>query len=224
MKTLISIKTTIILSLFVMIGCSATTYANNIKLNTESSGLLSDVPCPSPKWGKDSLKTVENLSLYKQFYKQKNYPEALKTWRYVFHTAPGSVEYALIDGSVIFKTMIRNQKDKALRKPLIDTLMMIYNKRLACFGETGNILGRKASDMISLLPDEREKAYELFTKAIELDGDKTSYQIMYSYIFNTIQLRLKGIIDTAEVIANYNQALSILEANKKDLRNAKKTG
>ncbi len=217
MKSLSTINKLLIIPLFALMSISIYALPNEANITIPT---MED--CPSPKWGIDSLKTVESLSLYKQFYKQKNYTEALKTWRYVFTNAAGSVEYALIDGGVMYKTIIRDEKDKVKRAPFIDTLMMIYDRRLACFGETGNVLARKASDMVSLMPKERVAANELFKRAFDLDGTKSSYQVMYSYIFNTIQLQLKGKIDTTEVIENYNTALSILDANAKDPKNAKK--
>ena len=40
------------------------------------------------KYGLDSVKTLENASIYSEFLKQKNYKEALPAWRYVFNNAP----------------------------------------------------------------------------------------------------------------------------------------
>ena len=39
------------------------------------------------KYGLDSVKTLENASIYSEFLKQKNYKEALPAWRYVFNNA-----------------------------------------------------------------------------------------------------------------------------------------
>ena len=33
------------------------------------------------KWGSDSINCITNLSLYREYYKQKNYEDAFKPWR-----------------------------------------------------------------------------------------------------------------------------------------------
>ena len=40
------------------------------------------------QYGLDSANTILNASLYTEYWKQKNYEEALPSWRYVFLNAP----------------------------------------------------------------------------------------------------------------------------------------
>ena len=35
----------------------------------------------SKKWGVDSVQTIQNISLYREFFKQKNFAAALEPWR-----------------------------------------------------------------------------------------------------------------------------------------------
>ena len=42
------------------------------------------------KWGNDSINCITNLSLYREYYKQKNYEDALKPWRWSFLNCPRS--------------------------------------------------------------------------------------------------------------------------------------
>ena len=42
------------------------------------------------KYGEDSVKCVMNLSLYREYYKQKNYDDAIKSWRWVYNNCPAS--------------------------------------------------------------------------------------------------------------------------------------
>ena len=49
------------------------------------------------KYGKDSIRSVTNLALYREFYKQKNYKAAISPWRYVFTNCPQATENIFIN-------------------------------------------------------------------------------------------------------------------------------
>ena len=55
--------------------------ASYLSLDTYASG----------KWGSDSVTCITNLSLYREYYKQKNYKDAL-TLRWVYLNCPQSRE------------------------------------------------------------------------------------------------------------------------------------
>ncbi|MFM8316745.1 MAG: hypothetical protein ACKOAV_00025, partial [Bacteroidota bacterium] len=78
----------------------------------------------SKKWGVDSVETIKNISLYREFFKQKNFASALEPWRFVFIQAPCSREQTHIDGIAMFKDALKAQKDSTLRTTILDTLMM----------------------------------------------------------------------------------------------------
>ena len=40
------------------------------------------------KYGSNSIQCVQNLSVYREFYKQKNYVDAFQPWSYMFENAP----------------------------------------------------------------------------------------------------------------------------------------
>ena len=92
------------------------------------------------KYGADSVNCVMNLSLYREYYKQKNYDDALKSWRWVYNNCPSSSGNIFKNGPTLIKYMIKKYpKNKAT---YADTLMMIYYKRVQFFGKEGYVLGR----------------------------------------------------------------------------------
>ena len=56
-----------------------------------------------PKYGNDTLKCKQMLSLYSTFVKQKNYEDAMEGWRYVFNECPRSTKNIYLHGAKIFK-------------------------------------------------------------------------------------------------------------------------
>ena len=79
------------------------------------------------KWGSDSVSCITNLSLYREYYKQKNYTDALEPWRWTFMNCPKASGNIYKNGPVIIKAKMK--KDKANRQAYIDTLMQIYEDR-----------------------------------------------------------------------------------------------
>ena len=76
------------------------------------------------KYGLDSVKTLENASIYSEFLKQKNYKEALPAWRYVFNNAPKFQMLTYTKGEDLLINIYQQTKDKTY----VDTLKMLYDK------------------------------------------------------------------------------------------------
>lgn len=78
------------------------------------------------QYGLDSANTILNASLYTEYWKQKNFEEALPSWRYVFLNAPAFQLNTYIRGEDILEYMI----EKTKKKEYVDTLMMLFDRRL----------------------------------------------------------------------------------------------
>ena len=63
------------------------------------------------KYGVDSVKTIENASIYTEFVKQKNYTDALPAWWYVFNNAPRFQMSIYARGEEIMLGMFRKTKN-----------------------------------------------------------------------------------------------------------------
>ena len=99
------------------------------------------------KWGNDSISCITNLSLFREYYKQKNYDDALNPWRWVYRNCPKSSGNIYKNGPSIIKAAMK--KDSENRDLYVDTLMQIYDQRIQYFGKEGFVLGRKGSDLIN---------------------------------------------------------------------------
>lgn len=166
-----------------------------------------------PKWGSDSTKAIEALSLYREFFKQGNYKDAMKHWRYVFNNAPGAKERTYVDGVKLYRDLIDKTEDETLKSAYTDTLLMIYDQRMKCFGVTGDVLGRKAAEMIILVPKKIEEYFNTFMEGVKMTGNETSSSILYYYIMAAIRAQSAGIITDSRLLEIYSQVLDILEFN-----------
>ncbi|MGA1665736.1 MAG: tetratricopeptide repeat protein [Bacteroidia bacterium] len=175
--------------------------------------VLAQADC-SKKWGVDSVQTIQNISLYREFYKQKNFSAALEPWRYVFEQAPCSREQTHIDGIVMFKDRLKAQKDSSLRTPLIDTLMLIYDARAKYFPKSAsNALGRKALDMLEFIPGQNQRIREAFEEAVRSGGQATEPFVLGYYFKVAIKEFKGGALTQTQIFELYNQLAGIADAN-----------
>ena len=98
------------------------------------------------KYGVDSVNCITNLSLFREYYKQKNYMEALSPWRWTFQNCPKASGNIYKNGPIIIKSMIKERPEQ--KKEYVDTLMLIYDQRIEYFGNEGYVLGRKGADLL----------------------------------------------------------------------------
>ena len=166
-----------------------------------------------PKYGKDSVNCVQNFSLYREFYKQKNYTEAIPYWRWIFLNCPASTEFMYADGVTLVKVMMQGEKDKKKFAALIDTLMTVYDQRITYFGKEGYVLGRKAVDMSKMMPDRIDETYKTLIKAYQLEGNKLEAAPADAYFQTALELYKNGKITKEEVLEIYEKISDVVSAN-----------
>ena len=77
------------------------------------------------KYGPNKELCEQNLSIYIEFYKQKNYKDAYKPWAYLFNNAPKRTKNIYLHGPKIIKGLIKNINDQSRLTALVDSLIMV---------------------------------------------------------------------------------------------------
>lgn len=143
--------------------------------------------------GQDSIDCLNNLSLYGEYVKTKNYAEAYPYWQKVFADAPISQHSIYTNGVVILKKLIAATKDMTERKKYADELMSVYDQQLQYLDKL-NLLrkspwtdfyvkGEKAHTYITDYPGmDVNKAYEMLSEAIELGKADNQYYIIGDFM------------------------------------------
>jgi tetratricopeptide (TPR) repeat protein len=134
----------------------------------------------------DSIACITNISLYKEHFKQKNYIDAKTGWINVFDKCPQAQKSTYTSGVKMYTSFIKAQKNPELKQGLIDTLFMIYDRRIEYWGQEGYVLGRKGTKWVLYYPDDHMGAYEILKKSVYLSKGKseagaltTYYQVIY---------------------------------------------
>lgn len=176
-----------------------------------------------PRFGKDSVSCVTNISLYREFYRQwkgskyksETIHDAIKPWRWVYANCPLGTQNTYVDGVRMMKYFIQKEKDSDKREKLIDTLLMIYDQRIEYFDKRGSNLGRKAVDHYQYRTADFEGAYNLFKESISITKNKSQAAIVMYYFKLTSKMAKEERIDPSAVIEAYEEVSAIIDYNMK---------
>ncbi|MFO7668731.1 MAG: hypothetical protein R6W31_03645 [Bacteroidales bacterium] len=166
----------------------------------------------------DSVNCGVYLSGYREFFKIKLYDLAREPWTKAFNNCPASSERLYLDGVTLYRSFIEEAPDGPAREGMIDTLMLIYDRRMDNFGDEGNVLGRKGSDLLAYRSEDIEevqKAYGMLKKSIEIEGSKSQESVMLLYISAGIALNKKDKLDDNQLIEDYIMLSGMLEQLEK---------
>ena len=166
-----------------------------------------------PRYGKDSVLCVANLALYREYYKQKDYRNALTPWRYVFNNCPRATENIFINGAYIYNRLIAVEKDSAVKQRLIDTLLLIYDTRIINWGSEGKQLANKANDLLTADSARSFQAYGFLKHSIGLLKNSSEESTLINYCRAAIACFKSGKINNTGMIDLFNQTESIIDAN-----------
>ena len=161
----------------------------------------------------DSLKVLEQYSVYREYYKQGNLIEAYPFWTWIFLNAPAFRKTTYIDGAEIFIKFIGDEKDASRKNQLIDSLMLLYDTRIKHFGEEGFVLGRKGSDLFRFKPAAYEEAYKYLQKSIELEGSRSAATTTFYYIYATTFMKKDKKISEEILVENFLTTNDIVQTN-----------
>lgn len=177
-----------------------------------------------PKYGSDSATCVMHLSLYREFYKQKNYKDAYPHWKWVFSNCPLASQNVYIDGAKMVSSRIDECKDPVKRDHMIDTLMMVYDQRITYFDREGYVLGRKGVDLYTYRPEKTEQIYQILKKSVDLSGNKSEGSPLVYYFRSIIGMVDLQKLNKDAIVDGYDQISQIIDYNLKQADgNAQKT-
>lgn len=169
--------------------------------------------------GEDSIQCIRNYSLYSEYYKQKNYDDALPYWRLVFNDCPKVSKNIYQHGANMYKFYIiqatrKNNID--LKNALVDTLMQVYDQRIKLYPkDKGRVLGYKAADILRFKKNDlvcMKKAYAFSSEAIDIRKNSIPKSVINTYMHTTIFLFDNNDISDSEVVENYARTIAILDA------------
>ena len=197
--------------LFLMIGLMS-----SVNVSAQDDEDADSPVATGSKYGADSASCVMHFSLYREFYKQKNFKDAMPHWKWVFENCPIISQNTYIDGAKMVSTKIDETKDAGVRDKIVDTLMMIYDQRIKYYNREGYVLGRKGIDFYTYRPEKTEQVYHIFKKSVDLSGNKSEGAVLVYYFRALIGMVDLGKMEKASIVDAYDQLSEIIDFNLRD--------
>ena len=163
------------------------------------------------RYGVDEQRCKESLSIFREYYKQKNYIDAYNPWMWAFNNCPESSQNIYKNGPKIIKEKMKT--DKANRGAYIDTLIMVFDQRIKYFGKQGYVLGLKGFELVEIDRNRSAEALVYLQESLDLDGNNSSVQAIYGYMRAMINLEKAGAKSKVDVLEAYAFASSIIDFN-----------
>lgn len=167
----------------------------------------------NPDYGPDSasrMNCANNLSTMSEFMKINLMDFALSSWQKVLKECPASSRNIYLYGVQIYRDRVSKETDPVLKAIKLDSLMMIYDKRIEYFEEEGFCLGRKALDLLRYDQSQIATVYEYLQRSMELNKVNTEESVLVTLMQTCNALFKGGSIDGRELIDNYLSVTDIL--------------
>jgi tetratricopeptide (TPR) repeat protein len=166
--------------------------------------------------GEDSVRCITNLSLYREYARNKDYVMAEGYWKIVFEECPKASKNIYLDGVKIYKSNLSKKVEPSRKGELVDTLMLIYDKRIDNYGEKGKVRGRQGADLLKYRRNDDikyvEQGYGYLKESVELMGDKTSKAVLPTLLSASITLYKAEVFEANQVIEDYLLVSNIVDA------------
>ncbi len=161
----------------------------------------------------DSQECTKIFSAFSDAFDNNNMDQAMGYWRQCYAACPKANVNLYINGAKVIETLIKNEQNATRKSELVDTLMLLYDARIANFGQEGKVLGYKAEDMYDYLSSKLDDTYETLQKSVQLEAKKTRGGVASLYFKVAVDKYKKRQILKEEAINVYGVARDIIDYN-----------
>lgn len=163
------------------------------------------------KYGADSAECVKYLSYYQEYYKQKNYDEALPNWRKAIKFCPPTAsQNMLLNGMTLLGREINKTKDAERRASLVDSLLSLNDLRAEYYPKYAVAAMNTKGQYMTQFYKDPKAVYDGLTTIIEANGEKTKPSLLLLKLNSAIELYKGEKLGAEEVINTYQDAIALL--------------
>ncbi len=163
------------------------------------------------KFGADSAECIKYLSYYQEYYKQKNYEDALPSWRKAIKLCPPTAsQNMLLNGMTLLGREINKTKDAAVRSAMVDSLLMLNDLRAQYYPKYAVAAMNTKGQYITQFFKDPKEVYDRLSEIIDVNKEKTKPSLMLLKLNSAIDLYKGGKLGAEEVINAYQDAIALL--------------
>lgn len=165
------------------------------------------------KYGADSAECIKYLSYYQEYYKQKNYDEALPNWRQAYKLCPPQASQNLfIHGATLLKRVItKTANTPDIQKAVVDSLITLYDVRANAYPKNRETaLNNKGVDLNNYVKNDPQRLYNEYTTIISELKENTKPSLFLFNLNSAIELFQNGSLNAEDIINLYQSSMETL--------------
>ena len=163
------------------------------------------------KYGPNKDECIKYLSYYQEYYKAKNYDDALPNWRTAMKLCPPTAsQNMLLNGMVLLGREINKTKDADTRKALIDSLLNLNDIRAEYYPNYAvAAMNTKGQYMTQFFKDPKQ-VYDGLSTIVAANQEKTKPSLLLLQLNSAIDLFKADKLGAEEVINTYQNAIALI--------------
>ena len=185
-------------------------------------GFGAQAQCKTPEWptDPDTRKKAEDFNaIYGDAVKTGDFKTAKAPLLWLIANAPKISRQLYIDGADMYDKAAIAEKDPAKKQVLIDSMLIMYDLRIASCGEEAIVMNRKVNASFKHNYKNKEKLAGLlqdFDKVFEVNGNNVSDPSLTTYM-TLVDLNSKYVknLTCEQVLQRYDKLIAIIEAKSK---------
>ena len=163
------------------------------------------------KFGADSAECIKYLSYYQEYYKQKNYDDALPSWRKAIKLCPPTAsQNMLLNGMTLLGREINKTKDAAQRAALIDSLLNLNDIRAQYYPRYAVAAMNTKGQYMTQFYKDPQTIYKGLGMIIAANQEETKPSLLLHQLNSAIDLFKDGKLGADEVINTYQNAIALI--------------
>ena len=125
-------------------------------------------------------------------------------------TEPGSIDAYKAYKAEVRANIDANKKEVAA---LAEEVYSSHRKRIEFWGQEGYVLGKLANDMAKLTPDRLIEAIGIFDQSLDMQGNKSRYDVPKNYIYAGVKSYKKKMMGMDSLFLMLDKVTPIVDAN-----------
>ncbi len=178
------------------------------------SSMSASAQCKGWNWPEDKAAAEEKNVLLTDDTKAKQWRKAVPSFQWLYTTAPKLNTSIYQRGEKIYDNLAKVEKDPVRKQELVDSLLWIYDQRIANCGQEGKVLDKKTFAAYKYYIKSSDTAktrvlYNLFEKTVKMNGNSMSINnargYMYVAAFGSTKLKMygqEGILERYDVLSD----------------------
>lgn len=169
-------------------------------------------------WGKDPGAAKEKWTLFSDALNTKEYDIAVENGEWLLTNTPNLHASLYIKAVQLYTALANKETDAAKKVTLQDKILLLYDKRMQCFGVTKDLMERKAAifyDYMMPRKGQEKVVYEFYKNLVGKYKDELSSPAYFQYYLDATgkakEAGVEGVTDDTFMDAYDNEIVPAIE-------------